>query len=69
MVQVLLESIKWNFISILEFTKIITVLLDGIICKVNESVVDVRESVVLWACSDVAFFEPVALVVPIYLGE
>jgi hypothetical protein len=47
MVQVLLESIEGNFISILEFAKIIAVLLDGIICKVDVSVVDVREGKVL----------------------
>jgi hypothetical protein len=36
---------------------------------VDVSVVDVREGKVLWAGSDVAFFEPVALVVPVDLGE
>ena len=68
MIKVLLKSGEWDFIAIFELAKIVAMLLDSIIRQMDVSVVDILEAVSLWACSNVSLFEPVALVVAIYLG-
>jgi hypothetical protein len=65
-IQVPLEVSKGEFISRLEFTIILMILLYSIISKVYEFIIEVLHIELFGSSADVPILEPIALLVPIH---